>query len=234
MNGIIRAFIGALGGLAAWMSKLLALDAAKLSQLVEQEQWVEATELKVTIFIVLPILVFLGAVVAWLTDENLRMKLFAIGVSAPAIIAPWTTKAVLNDVASLDHAGFVTTAHAQTVKAPGRGGIFDGLKILLGIQDLPDPKAERYWVIVSSHADLDAAFRTVADVNRQKPELAAFVGNRMPGNPLYPVIVGGEDGYLTLNDAKKLKEFTDKLGLAKGGSYLSAYADRFPADGVPR
>lgn len=234
MSMISRIFIGALGGLAAWLSKLLALDADALSQLVRHELWLQADEMKVSVFIILPVLVFLGALIAGLTDENLRLKLFAIGVSAPAIIAPWTAKSVLPGFAELEALG-VTAAYAQTVdQRQQQRGIVDGVKILFGFTPIPRPEEQKYWVIASSHADLDEAFRAAAEINARDPELDAFVGNRMPDNPLYPVIVGGKDGYQSVDQAKLLQEQADKLGLTKQGSYLSSYAERFPEGGVPQ
>ncbi len=233
MNPWTRACIGALGGFAAWLSKLLALDAATLNQFVEQQLWLQAADLKVSVFIILPVLVFLGAVIAWLTEESLRIKLFAIGVSAPAIIAPWTAKSTMNDIALLESIALVQPAYAQT-KDARQQGVVDGLKVLLGITEIPDPKEERYWVIVGAFSDLDQAYLLANEINRAHPDLAAFVGSRMPGNPLFPVIVGGKDGYMTLANAQKLQQHVNDLGLSKGGAYLSAYAERVPEDGNPR
>lgn len=234
IRGINRFLIGALGGFAAWLSKLLALDAATLGQLVEHQLWVQAAELKVSIFVILPVLVFLGALVAWLTEESMRMKLFAIGVSAPAIIAPWTAKSVLPEVAMIEQFGFVQPAIAQSGAAPTNSGVGEGLKFLFGFTPAPNPATQRYWVIVGSHRDLDEAFAGAKAVNNRDPRLNAFVGNRAPDNPFFPVIVGGPGGFLPLKEARKLKAYVDSLGVAKGGSYLSAFADRLPANGVPR
>ncbi|WEZ83341.1 hypothetical protein P6U16_00060 [Rhizobium sp. 32-5/1] len=89
-----KGFIGSLGGLAAVVTKLLALDAVVLSTLLSADEFTKAASLKAMIFIQAPLLMFLGAVIACMMDESVRMKVFAIGVSAPALIAPWLAQPV--------------------------------------------------------------------------------------------------------------------------------------------
>ena len=234
MNGINRAIVGGLGGLAAWLSKLLALDIAMLGQLVDQQLWVQAAELKVNIYIFLPVLIFLGSLIAWMTEEKERFKLFAIGVSAPAILAPWLAKASISEMAMIDRMSIVSPAYAGAVSQDPRGAFSDGFKVLLGITEIPNPAEERYWVIIGSHVDLDRAFLQADDVNRNYPQLKAFVGNRAPGNPFFPVVLGGNEGYLTFKDATKLRNYANSIGISKGSGYLSSYPDRLPFNGPPR
>ena len=85
MNTLVRIFAGLAGGLAAAASKILALDVPQLAQFTSTGRLDEMDELRVTIFIFTPILMFLGAIIAWASQENNRMKLLALGAAAPAL-----------------------------------------------------------------------------------------------------------------------------------------------------
>lgn len=89
MEWYVKMLIGGLGGLAACMSKILALDAATLAALLRADRVTEAENIRATILIHSPIMIALGMIVASMVDETIPIKLFAIGVSAPALIAPW-------------------------------------------------------------------------------------------------------------------------------------------------
>ncbi len=228
MNSISRVTIGIVGGLVAASSKILALDAEKLAVLFEQGNIDEINSLKVTIFVVTPILLFLGGVIAWATSEESRIKLLAIGCAAPAIIAPWTAQAPFDVTAAVSsaHFGLTSTAYAQNTAQRSSSRTVTGLKVLFGIAD---PNAQKYWVIVGSHANLKQAEKQAKVLNAADPGLRAFVGQREPGNTKYPVIIGGPNGYLPLAAANKLKARAMISPLVSRPPNLSSYPGRLPA-----
>lgn len=230
MSGLNRFAIGALGGFVAATSKVLALDAGRLAQLFSEGQADEIAALKATIFITSPLLILLGGIVGWATSERVPMKLLAIGCSAPALVAPWTTGNVNSSPprqAFFEVPALVSTAFAQDTKqaAPGNA-IGTGLKVLFGLES---PQTQKYWVVASSHKSEAEAQAYADQINRIEPSLQAFVGKRVPGNDFYPVLVGGPDGYLPLAQANALLEKAKALPIVPGSAYLSAYADRLPA-----
>lgn len=228
MNSVTRFFVGMVGGFVAACSKILALDVGQLSTFLDQGNLSDLNDLRVTIYIFTPILVFLGGVIAWATAEESRMKLLAIGCAAPAIVAPWTATSPVDPLNAfqLVPGSIVSTAYAQE----GQDGIlqskyFSGVKALLGIAR---PEDQKYWVIVGSHRELQGAVEYATALNSSDPDLQAFVGQRQPDNPYYPVIVGGETAYLSLDEAKALRERAIASPLVQSDAYLSTYSDRLP------
>jgi len=226
---LTRVIIGALGGFAAALSKILALDTQTLAMLLAYQDFVAAQDLRVMVFIHTPILVLLGSLVAYMAEETVRMKIFAIGISAPAIIAPWL--ASVPPVAQEQEpkrAGLfeviVPSAYAQSAEIEDRASRLDALKYLF-TGKVESPK--RFWVIVGSYQDLEEAREQVERINDDDPQLQAFVGQRQEDNPYYPVIVGGEDAYLPLDEARQLQNGVERTGLVKE-SYLSSYENRLP------
>jgi len=230
MSGLTRIAMGIAGGFAASTSKILATDVGQLATLLDHADMSGIAELRVTIFIFTPILMFLGGLVAWATEETNRMKLLAIGCAAPALVAPWTTGAVnlpnqdaLRDIV-------VTTAYAQTGQTGNAPNTFlKGVGVLFGFQSV---EAQRYWVVVGSYKDEAGAMAFAAAINRLDPTLQAFVGQKQPGNEFFPVIVGGTSGYLPFEEAERLRMQAETLAIVTdGGAYLSAFADRLPPVG---
>ena len=64
-----------------------------------------------------------------------------------------------------------------------------------------------YHVIVGSYKTTDEAAAKAASVKAANPTFNVYVGNRLPGNPYYPVVIGDDIGY---SSAKALK---DKLSV---------------------
>lgn len=91
MSNIERIIIGLLGGLSAVLVKFLGQDFSTI-----QNNWMnlapeQLVYYEVGYIILTPILMFLGAVIAWAaTDETKRLKLIAIAVAAPAMITTWS------------------------------------------------------------------------------------------------------------------------------------------------
>jgi hypothetical protein len=228
MPDIGRFIVGCLGGLAASLSKVLAVDTGQLAILFYSADVTAVNDLRVTIFIFTPILMFLGGVVGWVSGEEHRLKLLAIGCSAPALLAPWTTGQLDTASGPLIASIGITPAYAQTEKVSPTGSDFTtGLSVLLGLTSVED---QRYWVIVGSDPDLEGAQAFAEAINATSPELDAFVGSRMPGNENYAVIVGGTDAYLPYSAAEALRKQAIKVPFIRSDAYLSNFPDREPVD----
>lgn len=227
MRDDIRRFIlGCLGGLAAALSKVLALDTERLAVLFYAADATAVNDLRVTIFIFTPILMFLGGIVGAVSGETHRMKLLAIGCSAPALLAPWTTGELSSAARPLVASIGITPAFAQVEQVRQPSNDFaTGLAVLLGITSVED---QRYWVIVGSEPKLDQAKALAAAINATAPQLEAFVGSRMPGNENYAVIVGGTDAYLPYAAAESLRKQAVSLPIIPSDAYLSSFSDRRP------
>lgn len=227
MDGLVRFVIGAVGGLTASLSKILAIDVEKLADFLERADLASIDSLRVQIFIFTPILMVIGGIVAWATNENVRMKLLAIGCAGPALIAPWTTASIDTDSASNLAPTVVSTANAQTTDGEQDekklSKYTTGIKVLLGIED---EKSQKYWVIVGSSTSYDDAKAQANAINNSNPELAAFVGKRKPDNEQYPVIVGGPAAFLPYADAQKLRSKAVATDIISQDVFLSNYAGR--------
>ncbi len=231
MHQIKRFLIGVVGGLVAAISKILAIDIQQLGQFVSSGDFSELNELKVTIFIFTPILGLIGGVVAWATDENIRWKLLAIGCSAPALIAPWTSGNIQAAKVVWDmQPSFISVASAEPLNADAQqSSFFVGLRALFGLES---PENNRYWVIVGSKRNLDDAKLYAAAINNSSPELNAFVGRRKPGNEFYPIIVGGTEAFLPIQEANELKRRAEENEIIPNDAFLSNYAGRLPRPDV--
>lgn len=226
MSDIGRFIVGCLGGLAAALSKVLALDTERLAVLFYSADAAAVNDLRVTIFIFTPILIFLGGIVGWVSDEAHRLKLLAIGCSAPALLAPWTTGQLDTAVGPLIASVGIAPAYAQVEPSPPEANKFaTGLSVLLGFTSVED---QRYWVIVGSDPNLDQAKAFAEAINATAPQLDAFVGSRMPGNENYAVIVGGTDAYLPYSAAESLRKKATGLPIIRSDAYLSSFPDRQP------
>lgn len=231
MSDIGRIIVGSLGGLAASLSKVLAVDTGRLAILFYSADVSAVNDLRVTIFIFTPILVLLGGIVGWVSGEEHRLKLLAIGCSAPALLAPWTTGQLDSASGPLIASIGITPAYAQIAPAsPAPGDFATGLSVLLGLTSVEE---QRYWVIVGSDPDLEGATAFAEAINQTAPELDAFVGSRMPGNENYAVIVGGTDAYLPFTAAQQLRKEAIEVPFIRSDAYLSAFPDRKPVGPLP-
>lgn len=233
MSNLERIIIGALGGLSAVLVKFLGQDYANV---VANAANLTADQIfcyKIGYGLLTPILMFLGSFVAWTSDETKRLKLVALAVAAPALITTWAggSKPGIQE-ASIDL--FTTSAYAQhgevkpileTQTEPSKTSQRSALEVIRGgIGSFfgygNEPK--KYWVIVGSYKDRDAAKQFANKINDENKELNAWIGMKVPPNEYYPVIIGG---YNYLNEAKILKEKalqSDTINEA----YLSSGAQR--------
>ena len=212
MSGLEKAILGALGGLSAVLVKFLGQDYANVVAHAANLSADQLLAYQVGYGLITPILMFLGAFVAWLSDEQKRIKVVALAVAAPALITTWSggnkpdTLAV-NDV-------FIASAYAQPAPAqpmidpaypdaPTQQSTWQKIESGVGTFFGYGKEPQRYWVIVGSYKEREAAQQFAERVNAEAPSLNAWVGLKLPGNDYYPVIVGD---HALLSEAKQLRE----------------------------
>lgn len=212
MSTIEKVILGALGGLAAVAVKFLGQDYPTLATHFADLTTNQILNYKVGYGILTPILVFLGAFVAWISEEQKRIKLVAIAVAAPAIITTWSggTKPefrIAFDIPNSVYAQQVDPSKGGTIGDTSKGSaeesawgkIKGGIGTFFGYGKEP----RRYWVIVGSFRERNDAQGLADRINKEDRTLNAFVGVKVPPNDYYPVIVGG---YNYLSEARKLRE----------------------------
>lgn len=217
-----RILIGALGGAAAVASKLLGFDAQVVSAFLDNGFPGAAADLKVLLILHTPLLILLGAIVTACVDETVKLKLFAIGVSAPAILTPWLAQAPVADLTNRLNQNsaslLFTPAYAQSAE-PSSGGVSSGLGYILGTASEP-----RYRVVVGSYTTPDAAIEAAKRMKAAAPGFELYVGEKRPNNQHYPVIVGSPNAFLPYPDARNLKAKVDAAkNVFVNGSYYSGY-----------
>lgn len=118
MSKIERLIIGALGGLSSVLVKFLGQDYDNLVAHAANLTDDQILSYKIGYGILTPILMFLGAFIAWVSDENKRIKLVALAIAAPAMITTWSggSKAEDNRHAGIDF--FLAAAHAGDPSMP--------------------------------------------------------------------------------------------------------------------
>ena len=123
----------------------------------------------------------------------------------------------------------------QETKEPERSLAIDGISAL-NLAEAPKTKIladqiaelalpginQKFWVIAGSFSSKDNAANFADVINKSYPEFGAFIGERAPGNPFYPVVVGD---YSERQAATELKQ---KLLESKivNDAYLSDFPDR--------
>jgi hypothetical protein len=196
------------------------------------------------------LVVFLGGVVGYFVKESDKFKMLMLGMSAPALFTtatggvgsatidarqfePPQIEAPGPAGSIFDELRFVGTAYAGEGEAVQQFAQFsEGINLFLGRGsarvDAIARETNRYWVIVGSELDPAQAEALAESINEQAPEFDAFVGMRAPDNPYYPVIIGGEDGFVPRLEAQQLRDRAIDAGIAQPDSYLSAFPDRLP------
>jgi len=161
-----------------------------------------------------PLLVFLGALMAWASYESHRVKLLAIAVAAPALITTWAGGATS---ATKFAFSFVSTAYAADAAADSgeKVSIGNGLKLFFGI----GKDEERYHVVAGSYKSKTDAALVAEKIIKKEPLLPVFIGERRPNNEFYPVIVGTYSSY---SEAAKIKDKVKDLNLTPE-PYLTPY-----------
>ena len=215
LSGITRGIIGCFGGLAAVISKYLGQDHAYYLRLLDLgNQQIKIDNLWLGYKIMSPSLVFLGALLAWASYENHRVKLLAIAVAAPALITTWAGGATSANKFAFN---FVAPAYAAdaSIDVGEKVSVTNGLKLFFGI----GKDEERYHVVAGSYKNKTDAALVAEKIIKREPSLNAFIGERRPNNEYYPVIVGD---YTSYSEAAKLKDKVKDLSLTPE-PYLTPY-----------
>jgi hypothetical protein len=249
-----RVGIGLFGGFCAVLLKVLAQDHVVIGGRVVS-LWngtIPYEDLAgfVGYSVLAVLIVFLGGAIGYFVKESDKFKMLMLGMSAPALFTTATGGVGIN-------ASDARQSQPPQIEAPGpAGSIFDefrfvgtayagegeevrvlaqfseGINLFLGRGsarvDAIARETNRYWVIVGSELDPDQAEALAESINEQAPEFEAFVGMRIPGNPYYPVIIGGEDGFLPRIEALERRDRAIDAGIAPPDSYLSDFPDRLP------
>jgi len=207
MSNFEKIAIGALGGLSAVLVKFLGQDYATVVAQAANLTVEQLSGYKWGYGLLTPILMFLGAFVAWTSDEQKRVKLVALAIAAPAMITTWSGGNKSESTsASLDL--FITSAYAQPVEAGSSGkktdtpGAIEQIQKGVGTFFGYGKEPKRYWVIVGSYQDKKAAQQFADRINGENSTLNAWVGMKVPPNNYYPVIVGD---YSFLSEANALR-----------------------------
>jgi hypothetical protein len=148
------------------------------------------------------------------------MKLFQLGLGAPAMIAGFLSSSAVS--LPFSSASVITVVHAQTSAAsiaiePKRftappPGPFDQF-----IEGLTGARPDKYWfVIAGSFVSLDRAKAYAQKINSSHPTFHADVYAPYNDNPNYPVVIGAN---LTQAQAKVLRDKAVNAGLSKQTYY---------------
>lgn len=233
MSNLEKAFLGALGGLSAVLVKFLGQDFENLVANAANLSADQILAYKVGYGILTPILMFLGSFVGWISDEQQRIKLVALAIAAPAMITTWAggMKDDKTNVAFLD---IVTSAYAEAYepsKEASKGenpsaitdtSILDRVQRGVGVFFGYGKEPQRYWVIVGSYKEREAAQQFANKINAQDETLNAWVGVKVAPNDYYPVIIGSHS---YLSQAKELRQKALASSIIKD-AYLSSGAQR--------
>ncbi len=84
-----KALIGALGGLCAMMAKFLGGDINHFVVYLSGSATLLSEKAVIGYLLMTPVLMFLGAVVAGFSDQEKKLALLMISLSAPALITSW-------------------------------------------------------------------------------------------------------------------------------------------------
>ena len=232
MTRLEKAVLGALGGFSAVCVKFMGQDYGTVVNNASNLTADQVLNYQIAYGLLTPILMFLGAFIAWISDETNRMKIVALAIAAPAMITTWSggQKDDLRASVLLP----VSSAYAQVVD-PAKSGIpvekpgtvteqsaleriQSGIGVFFGYGKEP----KKYWVIVGSFKDRAHAEKFVDKINAEDATLNAWVGVKVPPNDYWPVIVGT---YNYLSEAQALQ----KKALATRvitDAYLSSGAQR--------
>jgi hypothetical protein len=225
---IPQILMGGFAGIIAALVKYISHDHPHILELIELDQQSKISELFIGYLGGGVILAVLGAVAVWWSGETESVrKMFAIGLSAPALIASaiQTNPPQGSIRVDADHKKgawmieqLIPSAYAQGNYRPeciGDSAYLKGFKLFFGVRD----NAEGYRVIVGSFLNAADAAAKAKAINAEDPNINASVGVRRCDNDYTPVIVGPAV-IASLDEAKKLAAKADKLD-AVGDVFIS-------------
>lgn len=224
MGTLEKIFIGALGGFSAVLVKFLGQDFDNVVSNAANFTSEQLLSYQIGYGILTPILMFLGAFVAWVSDEEKRIKIVALAIAAPAMVTTWSggaksgfSGASLNLFFPAAYAEDIGTQTGYIKLEATQKGTFEKIKDGIGTFFGYDKQPDKYWVIVGSYQDRQEAQNFADAINTEDDSLNAYVGFKGSTNEYYPVIVGQ---YSLLSEAKVLKEKALKTDLIED-AYLS-------------
>jgi hypothetical protein len=208
-----RALVGALGGFAAVLVKYISQDHAAVASFLATHSkaglpFSAITDIVGGYFILAPMIIALGAIIGWVSNEDQRIKLFALGVSAPALI---TTLSSGNSVkVSLLE---LSSAYAQSVQ--GVLGSF------FGSSDRP------YAIYVGSFSNQTNIDRILNTINNETKSLHAITSEVTDKDGkkfqrIYVLQLFGLKEALDVRDKLLLSKVVDMATITKGTSSISA------------
>jgi len=208
-----KILIGAVGGLAAVCVKFLGQDYTTILHQganLTADQWFAY---QIGYGVLTPILIFLGMVLAWVSDESSRVKLLAIAIAAPAMITTWSG-GVKSDNVDLASFSIISTAHAAepqnkkttllpvdpTIRSEKTwwSAVADGVKMFFGY----GKEINSFYVVAGSFKSQEQAFAHSKAINNRDKSYQAHVGPKTSNN-YYPVLLGEAD---TLSNANRLRK----------------------------
>lgn len=223
MNTLERLLLGAIAGLVSVLSKFLAHDYDNIANNFANLTADQILNYQVGYSILTPILIILGAFIAWISDESNKLKIVAMAISAPALITTWAggdkpTRQAANAQAMFSAfaqpglsspAPRAATPTADPSKISDVGAatrIQQGIGIFFGI----GKEAPRYRVVVNSFDDIAMARQQADTINRQHPELAASVLRSKDPAQTHQVVLGEAVAY---SQATRLQQLANLKGL---------------------
>ncbi len=215
-----RISTGAMAGFTAALAKYISHDHTHILDLIGSPQQTNIPALLMGYCGGAVILAFLGAVtVCWSGETNIK-KMFAIGLSAPSLLAvgiPSSNGPTMhpdNQKTNWLFEQVITPAQAQQMNATAPACIGDyaftkGFKLFFGLRET----IVGYRVVAGSFLNPSDAAAKAKAINAEDPSMNAAVGVRHCDNNYYPVVVGTVT--TSLDDAKNLESKAKALDAVK-------------------
>ena len=213
MTVVQKMILGAVGAVTPWALNLLVVDQLTLVNLT--------VLVCVGYTIRLLVLVGLGSLIVYLNiDEENRMRIFQLGVAAPALVTALLNGA--NHRSLLQHQQFVTpqaasifvaTLHAQEKTAPVREFVIPKESQSEQVwRGLTGARSDRVWfVIATRESTRTAASIAAARTNQAHKGFQAEVYAPFEGKGSWSVVIGAG---LTRADAMALRQKAVAAGMA--------------------
>jgi hypothetical protein len=217
-----RLFMGALAGVTASVVKYWSHDHTTVIDLIMNQKMDQLGSFWSGYGIGLAVLLFLGAISAWIFREYDFRKMFWVGLSAPSLLAagipPVPNQAQHSDIRGslIDYLAPISSARADdnSIKCVGDDAFTKGVKTFFGV---PPQRSDKYTVIVGSFKDTKPAQDKIKQINSEEPALKARIGIRSCSSDWIPVVVGDP---LPLDEAKKVLLRVENLD-SVSDAYLS-------------
>jgi len=227
MNNLQRLLVGGLGGLAAVLVRYLSRDHDTVLLLIESDIPLAAKEFRklwAGYLVFTPIMILLGAMIGWISEETHKVKLFALGVSAPALITTYSAAQPEKRVAF--EPGFISYAYANPsgqrydseIKARSSEILISEennfpLKLAQLREFFGNSDSPVYLVQVGSFIDKTKANQLAARINKEGTSIRAFVSELgSSGGVMYRVLVAQG---LSLRDALLVRRNLQASGIVK-------------------